>query len=565
MNQLTPVLPHIISTLCRAAAAIIILCAVAAARADAVTDWNATVEQALRNPTPAPAVQNRTASIVHAAIFDAVNGITCKYTPVRVTDFAPPGAHAEAAAVQAAHTALSGLFPTKQALFDAQLAASLAKIPGADSSQPVAVGRAWGESVAKKILEWRANDGFSQTLTYQGSTAAGYWRHAPLGSAPAVGISTSVTVPFALANTDAFDPGPPYGIADRAAAMKTTAYATDVNDVRVRGGATSTVRTQAQAALAQFINVADVSDVNAIVRRAVPANARLVDNARTFVLLNFAGFDASTVVLKAKYKYGLWRPLQAIPFAAESGNPAITADPNWTPLGATPSHPEYLSGHAGVTGAMLAMASALLGDDTTFTLTTSNPGAPAITPTFRSFSAYSDAIGEARVDIGFHFKSCCQLSQRIGYAIANTLLATALTPVEPSQFANLSLRGNAGSGNETLITGFTIDGPARQVLIRGVGPRLAVFGFTGALSDPRIVLYDGAGRIVAENDNWSATGDADAALIADAATRVSAFPLVSGSRDAALLKTLAPGVYTVHVSGVGGVSGISLLEIYHVP
>jgi hypothetical protein len=298
MNQLTPVLPHIISTLCRAAAAIIILCAVAAARADAVTDWNATVEQALRNPTPAPAVQNRTASIVHAAIFDAVNGITRKYTPVRVTDFAPPGAHAEAAAVQAAHTALSGLFPTKQALFDAQLAASLAKIPGADSSQPVAVGRAWGESVAKKILEWRANDGFSQTLTYQGSTAAGYWRHAPLGSAPAVGISTSVTVPFALANTDAFDPGPPYGIADRAAAMKTTAYATDVNDVRARGGATSTVRTQAQAALAQFINVADVSDVNAIVRRAVPANARLVDNARTFVLLNFAGFDASTVVLR---------------------------------------------------------------------------------------------------------------------------------------------------------------------------------------------------------------------------------------------------------------------------
>ena len=40
---------------------------------------------------------------------------------------------------------------------------------------------------------------FSQVLTYDGSTAAGYWRHAPLGSAPAAGLSTSVTAPFALA------------------------------------------------------------------------------------------------------------------------------------------------------------------------------------------------------------------------------------------------------------------------------------------------------------------------------------------------------------------------------
>ena len=137
--------------------------------------------------------------------------------------------------------------------------------------------------------------------------------------------------------------------------------------------------------------------------------------------------------------------------------------------------------------------------------------------------------------------------------------------VEPSQFVNVSLRGNAGSGNDTLITGFTIDGPARRVLIRGVGPRLADLGLAGALTDPRIVLYDGAGRAVAENDNWSSTGDADAALIAEAAAKVGAFSLAASSRDAALLKTLAPGVYTVHVSGVGGASGISLLEIYHVP
>jgi hypothetical protein len=132
-------------------------------------------------------------------------------------------------------------------------------------------------------------------------------------------------------------------------------------------------------------------------------------------------------------------------------------------------------------------------------------------------------------------------------------------------FKALSVRGSAGAGNETLIAGFTIETMARQVLIRGVGSRLSTFGVTGTLTDPRIVVYDGAGRVVAENDNWSATGDADAALLGEAAAKAGTFPLVSGSRDAALLRTLLPGTYTVHVNGVGGGAGIALLEVHQVP
>src|SRR5687768_8714452 len=72
--------------------------------ADVVTDWNATLEAALRNPTPSVPAQARASAIVHVAIFDAVNGITRKYTPLRVIDSAPPGARPEAAAAYAAHT-----------------------------------------------------------------------------------------------------------------------------------------------------------------------------------------------------------------------------------------------------------------------------------------------------------------------------------------------------------------------------------------------------------------------------------------------------------------------------
>src|SRR5512132_2815623 len=96
-----------------------IVCAFA--RADAVTDWNAVFETAARNPVPGPGPQSRMGAILHAAIFDAVNGIARKYTPLYVTTPAPDGARAEAAAVQAGYVVLSTLFPAKQALFDQQL------------------------------------------------------------------------------------------------------------------------------------------------------------------------------------------------------------------------------------------------------------------------------------------------------------------------------------------------------------------------------------------------------------------------------------------------------------
>ena len=400
--------------------------------ADVVTDWNATLEAALRNPTPSVPAQARISAIVHVAIFDAVNGITRNYTPLRVIDPAPPGARAEAAAAYAAYTTLVSLFPAKQVIFEARLAASLAEIPGGDSgSVSIAAGRAWGEMVAHQILAWRMNDGFSQPMTYPGNTDVGHWRHAPLGGAPAGGLSMSVTAPFALTNLAAFDFGPPYGTAERTAALATASYAADFNEVKARGGATSTVRTQAQTDLARLIHLSDVPDINSVVRRVLPASARLEDKARIFALLNIAASDASVVCFKVKYKYGFWRPLQAIPYADLDGNPATVADPSWQPLGTTPSHPEHISGHSTISGAMLAMAAALLGDETGFTFTTSNSGAPAITPQFERFSALSDAIIEARIDMGFHFRSACHFGQFTGEAVAHAIVQSTLLPLRP--------------------------------------------------------------------------------------------------------------------------------------
>lgn len=54
-------------------------------------------------------------------------------------------------------------------------------------------------------------------------------------------------------------------------------------------------------------------------------------------------------------------------------------------------------------------------------------------------------------------------------------------------------------------------------------------------------------------------------MLATAITSVGVFNLEATSKDAALLVTLSPGNYTVEVSGVGGTTGVALVEVYKVP
>ncbi|MGH7944922.1 MAG: lamin tail domain-containing protein [Opitutaceae bacterium] len=123
---------------------------------------------------------------------------------------------------------------------------------------------------------------------------------------------------------------------------------------------------------------------------------------------------------------------------------------------------------------------------------------------------------------------------------------------------NVSARNRVGTGDDVLIAGFNIAGTgAKPLLIRAVGPSLAGFGVIGFLNDPKLEVYSGTVKL-SENDNWNAT-------LAPTFATVGAFPLTASSRDAALLTSLAPGSYTVQVSGADGGTGEGLIEIYEVP
>jgi hypothetical protein len=127
-----------------------------------------------------------------------------------------------------------------------------------------------------------------------------------------------------------------------------------------------------------------------------------------------------------------------------------------------------------------------------------------------------------------------------------------------SRLSNVSARSQISGGGDTLIAGFNVAGSgSRTLLIRAVGPTLGQFGVTGALTDPKLELYDSAGRIQ-ENDNWDISSR-------PTFLQIGAFDLATGSRDAVLVVSLPPGSYTAQVSGVGGATGVALVEVYELP
>ncbi|MEY2881209.1 MAG: hypothetical protein RLZZ15_3589, partial [Verrucomicrobiota bacterium] len=144
--------------------------------------------------------------------------------------------------------------------------------------------------------------------------------------------------------------------------------------------------------------------------------------------------------------------------------------------------------------------------------------------------------------------------------IYDTSVPGGVTVATP-RLINVSVFKNIGSG---LAAGFVIaGGGTKTVLIRAIGPSLTAFGLPAAalLADPKIDLIDATSKVIATNDNWGGTAALTAAF-----TQVGAFQLANtASKDAALLATLPPGNYSVSVSGLGGTSGIALVEVYDVP
>ena len=118
---------------------------------------------------------------------------------------------------------------------------------------------------------------------------------------------------------------------------------------------------------------------------------------------------------------------------------------------------------------------------------------------------------------------------------------------------NVSTRVFVQGGDSVEIGGFIVGGPdAKKVVLRGIGPSLAQSGITDPLSDPRLILFDSAGNILAVNEGWTSHYD-----------EIVATGLAPAhERDTAMVATLAPGAYTVVLESSNQSTGTGLFELY---
>jgi hypothetical protein len=129
-----------------------------------------------------------------------------------------------------------------------------------------------------------------------------------------------------------------------------------------------------------------------------------------------------------------------------------------------------------------------------------------------------------------------------------------LDPAAGSKLGNMSTRALVQTGNNVMIGGFIITGSGqKRVIVRAIGPSLAQPGITNPLQDPTLELHNGNGAVIAFNDNWKDTQQAEI-------TATSLAP--TNDKESAILRTLAPGNYTAIVRGKNNTIGVALVEVY---
>jgi hypothetical protein len=125
-----------------------------------------------------------------------------------------------------------------------------------------------------------------------------------------------------------------------------------------------------------------------------------------------------------------------------------------------------------------------------------------------------------------------------------------------SELANLSTRGFVQTGNDVMIGGFIIGGggATTRIAVRAIGPSLLGAGVSGALADPILEVRNQDGFLVAVNDNWKQSQQAE----------IEASQLAPGNDLESVIITAArTGQHTAIVRGKDNSTGVGLVEVYN--
>lgn len=431
-------------------------------RADPVLDWNNAVREAIRAARTDPPRGSRGMAILHAAIFDAVCGIQRTHHPYHVTALAPEGASVEAAVSGAAYTVLMNLY-TNLDIRTTNFGVLYTNLVAAIPEGPAKIdGLAWGQGVAQAILELRTDDGLTNAVPYSPGSEPGLWQPTPPGFAPALLPQWAQLRCFTMTSGAQFRP-------HRPPALSSSAYALEVNLLKIYGAATGSVRTADQSEIAYFWTDDPGTETppghwNRIAAGVSAARGlSLAENARLFALLNLAMADAAICSWDAKFAYDFWRPYHAIREADTDGNPETEPDPNWTAFIFIPPFPEYTSGHSTFSRSAATVLADFFGTDA-ISFSTTSDGIPGVTRSYPGFSAAADESGISRIYGGIHFPSANIAGQTTGYQLGRYVATHFLTPLQAPEFTLVA----KGGGPATL----TMLGEPDQEYVLQVSPDL---------------------------------------------------------------------------------------------
>jgi hypothetical protein len=180
--------------------------------------------------------------------------------------------------------------------------------------------------------------------------------------------------------------------------------------------------------------------------------------------------------------------------------------------------------------------------DSTYRVNGGVPGDPATT--LASCLIRSVTYGLNYLEV--YQKDVLSLPATITYG--NQLLGTAGAPS-----VNISTRGEVGSGDDVLVGGLVVSGTeTKRLILRALGPSLAINSATTLLADPILELHKPDGSVVT-NDNWRDTQEEEI---------INTELAPADNLESAIVATLDPGAYTAIVRGKNGGTGVALVEAY---
>ena len=396
----------------------------AAAYANVVTDWDEKAMEVIQGNAPAPPPSIgpvgglRIATIMHIAIFQAVNTVDPRYEPYQGQAMPRVDASQEAAAAAAASTVLMQLLPPENKAKVAQARdAYLAGIPDGNAKT---VGIKLGDDMAIKLIESRANDGNDTVDGFRPVTAPGVYTE----TNPIYGWKFATMRPFAMTSPAQFRPQPPI-------ALTSEKWASDYNEMKDLGGKDSTKRTPRQTEDARFWLWGIPGSNQPLARQiAIKKNMSVLDSARFMALVTIAEMDALIAVFDAKFHYTFWRPITAIRNGDIDGNSATERIATWQPIDITPPHPEYPCAHCIGSGAEASAIATILGTDEIPEVTLTSPMMLGVTHRFTNLHAFNEEVSEARIVAGFHWRFSTVVGKDMGWKIGAYTVETCLKPLK---------------------------------------------------------------------------------------------------------------------------------------